>query len=58
MPKTLIVPWNHLYTFRCPSCRSLATEWHPDAHHERLGWGKCHAVGCGITWRMDGRKVK
>jgi len=53
---TIAVPWNHLYTYRCPSCGSLATEWHPDTYRERKGWGKCHAAGCGATWRMDGRK--
>jgi len=55
---TLEIPWNVTNTVRCPSCGSLATEWHPDTYRDRKGWGHCHAPGCGATWRMDDRRRK
>jgi len=52
---TIEVPWSIKWTVRCPSCGTLATEWHPDPYRARSGWGHCHAAGCGATWRMKGK---
>lgn len=54
MPR-LTLPFNPRYTHNCPSCGSLATEWHPDTYRTRFGWGKCHAAGCGASWNMEDR---
>lgn len=47
MASTVTLPFDQTYTHHCPFCRSLDTEYHPGRR-----WGRCHAPGCGRSWKL------
>lgn len=47
MTPSPIIPHHPYHESHCPYCLSVQTEYHPN---ER--WGKCHAAGCGKSWRF------